>query len=161
MNYSAKENRSMTTPRRALPSLAAVLAMTLALCLLAPSESGGQGNGKDKAPERKYVPGENHLKGKARWEWHLLSGGKEVDKGTFMGYVDGTIKHGTDQKQVGTWKSNGPDSVSVTFTWPRLKGSWEFRRVEAKVPTYEGTLKVASQKKSTKVEKLRVEILND
>src|SRR5262249_25385888 len=146
----------MTTPRVRLQSMLVVLATTLALCLLTPSESGGQGTGK--TPEPKYVPGEDHLKGKARWEWHLQSpAGKELDTGTFMGYVNGRICHAQQQKQVGTWKSTGQVPVSVTFTWPRLKGTWVLRLTSAKPPTYEGILKTTKKKG----ERLHVQIIND
>src|SRR5262249_49353745 len=119
-----------------------VLAIALVLCLATTSESGAQGKGK--SPPKKFVPGEDHLKNKARWEWRILSAsGKQLDKGTFMGYVDGRICHGSNQKQVGSWESTGKGSLTATFTWPRLKGAWDLQLTGAKVPTYEGKPKGA------------------
>jgi hypothetical protein len=159
----------MTTARARLQSTLIVVATALGLWLLATPESGGQG--KDKAPEPKYVQGEDHLKGKARWEWQLLdSGGKELDKGTFMGYVDGKICHGTEQKQVGTWKSTAKGTLAVSFTWPRLKGNWNFKLVNNNPPTYEAAPSKAGAAKATKKkpaaekvasERLLVKCIND
>lgn len=148
----------MTTSLVKLAGTSALFAGLL-LCLPSTSESGGgKAKSKDKTgntpTEKPYVQGEDHLKDKARWNWTLLDNGKEADKGTFMGYVDGKIKHGTTQEDVGTWKSTAKGTVSVNFTWPRLKGAWEFKMVKAEPPTYDGKMKGAAKK-------LVLEIRND
>jgi hypothetical protein len=135
-------------PRLLLVAFAAVT--TLMLVLPATSESGG-----NKNPDKKFKPGEDHLKNKARWQWTLQEGGKEVDKGTFMGYTDGKICHGEDQKQIGNWKKTKTvGTLAVTFNYPRLEGSWTFVMTRGVPPTYD-----CKDKGGTK--RLHVEILND
>lgn len=135
-----------------------LLVSALLLCLPARSESGGKNKKTDKADktaEKKFESGQDHLKGRARWEWKLYEGNKKVDDGTFMGYVDGRICHGKDQVLVGNWKfADAKDAVSVTFTWPRLKGTFLMQMTRGDPPTYEGTSGKAKKK-------LFVEIFND
>lgn len=95
------------------------------------------------------------IPGAARWEW-TLGTGKNAEMGTFKGYQDGTIKHGTAQKLVGNWKPVGTDSIHVKFTDGPLHGEVTLKRTVAKIITFEGKLN-----KKGKDEKLVVRLYKD
>jgi hypothetical protein len=98
----------------------------------------------------------DRLKGRARWEWTLGDGKGKDNRGTFMGYQDGTIKNGEKQVQIGTWKAVGQDTLEVHFTMGDLKGHVTLKRTKATVPTFRGELKRAG-----KDDVLVVRIIND
>ena len=138
-----------------LHAVSIVVVTVLVLCLPTSSESGSKP--RNKSVEKKFQQGENNLKGRARWEWTLLEDGKQVDKGTFMGYVDGRICHGREQKEVGSWKwvkAKAKDKINATFTYPKLAGSWNFVLVKTRPPTYEGKAKKGTRR-------IHLEIVND
>jgi hypothetical protein len=128
-----------------------VVLATLLVCCPGYSQTE-KGKDKDKKAEKKA--GDN-LPGKARWEWKLFDKGDRtpVESGTFMGYLDGRICHGKKQNEVGSWKWTGTDTVTATFTFPKLEGTWDLQRLKGKVPTFEGFRKGKKR--------LVVEILND
>jgi len=100
---------------------------------------------------------QEHLKGKARWEWVVTdSKGKET-KGTFMGYVTGEVKHGKEQQLVGHWKAVGGDRVQATFDKGPLTGTIDVKQTKAKIPTYVGEY---VPKDGTK-EKIVIELYKD
>jgi len=135
-----------------------LLFVASAAAFLAASVDPVEAGKKDKKDPKKFKEGEEHLKNRARWEW-TVSGAKDkkAETGKFSAYVDGEVKHGTPQVLVGTWKSLEAGVVRAEFTkGPLQGGTVVLRRVEAKVPTYEGDL----ERGGTKA-KMRVEIIND
>ncbi len=116
------------------------------------AESGDKGN--DKKIEKKFEKGKNNLEGRARWNWTLTDNGTKVDQGTFMGYVDGKISFGKNKKEVGSWKKVGPKTITATFSWPKLAGTWTFVQTKANPPTYDG-------KEAKGSRKIHLEIIND
>lgn len=93
--------------------------------------------------------GQDVLKGRARWEWVVTNSNGKQTRGTFMGYVNGEIKHGKKQELVGSWKAVGADRIEATFDKGPLTGLVSVKRSRGTVPTYVGELtpKNGSKKK--------------
>jgi len=114
---------------------------------------------KDEPPPKKKgdADGKNGMKDRARWEWQLLDEkGKTAQVGTFMGYLDGTLKQGKDQKQIGTSKED-KDKIKATITEGPLKGVLTLTLVDRKPLKYNGELVRSDGTKA----KLVLEIIND
>lgn len=109
---------------------------------------------KDKSkgdPDRK-----DDLKGRARWEWVIRDDkGKDVENGTFMGYVNGDIYHG--KEKIGTFTIPAKNQVKVTFVNGKLIGTCDMQLKIVRPATFEGDL---IRKDGTK-QKLSVRIFND
>jgi hypothetical protein len=105
-------------------------AAALLLVLPGESESGGKDKSKPAPPPKS-----------TRWQWKVTEGDKKVDEGTFKGYTDGSIRWGKDQINVGSWKfsGGGKDAITATFTFARLKGSWNVKLITPHPPVWEGT----------------------
>lgn len=82
------------------------------------------------------------LKDRARWEY---TDPKTKTKHTLTGWVTFELTVGPgatvkDRKQIGTWKSIGPDEIqlNVTDESHRLAGTIVVKKTKAKTPTYAG-----------------------
>ena len=113
--------------------------------------------GDPPAKQKGDADGHNDHPNKARWEWKILDNqGKSTQTGTFMGYRDGTVKHGKEQKQIGSFKTE-QGQLKVKFTSGPLAGEATMVLAERKPIKYSGEL---TKGDGSKV-KLVVEIIND
>lgn len=111
-----------------------------------PVHSGGKAKDLDK---------KNNLQNRARWEWILENDkGKQLDFGTFMGYIGGEIKHGNNH--IGTFKIVDNNSIRVFITEGKLQGRWELNQTRTRPVTFEGDMVGKEGKR-----RLRVVIIND
>ena len=139
---------------------------TRGLCLAAATAAvvvlaggGGPGAAADPPAKKKGdADGENNHPDKARWEWKLLDKkGKSTETGTFFGYRTGEIKHGKDQKQIGSFTAKGNEVTAKFEKGPLKGGTAELKLAERKPLKYRGTFTRGDKTKSD----ITVEIIND